>query len=160
MKRSKRVTRKRAISRKSPSVTSFASPFLPNTFESGVRVACAMLDSTLVAMQRSLRCAQQLQQTGIETFNDLSHLGAAAIEQAQYAGSLPEPMQAYRALTTGNFLDAAQNYGALVERMAGIEAGLMQQTQAVAATRSVEVLDDVASSVRSRASPGDRSVNT
>lgn len=157
MTTNKRAQRRRAMSRKSPSVTSFASPVLPNTFEFSMSVARAMFDSTLAAMQGSLRCAQQLQQTGIDTVNELSHLAAAAIDQAQYAGGLPEPVQAYRALATGNLLDAARNYNALVERMAGIEAGLMQQAHAAAATRSVEWLDDVASSLRSCASLHDRS---
>lgn len=104
--------------------------------------------TTTTPSQGCLQCAEQVQQASADTVKDLPNAVTAAVDQAQYATSLSECLEVYRALKAGQFLRAAQNYGSLFARLSVIEASLFQQAHAAAAARSSALIDSIASHAR------------
>lgn len=98
-------------------------------------------------MRRRLR-ADRTHRTPRATGGGTDIRSCESVDQAQYATSLSESLEVYRALATGQFLRAAQNYGSLFARLSGIEAGLVQQANAAASARSSDLLDSIASTTR------------
>ena len=119
-------------------------PLFATALEFNLGIARSVLDSSVAAMRGYFQYAAQAQQTSAETVNDLSNVFRAAVDQAQYATTFPELLAGYRALTAGEIMRAAENYSAFLIRLSDVEAKLVQQAQAAAATRSIGFLEGFA----------------
>ena len=119
-------------------------PPFSTALEFNLGIARSVLDSLVAAMRGYFQYATQAQQISAETVNDLSNVLKAAVDQAEYATNFPELLAGYRALTAGELMRAAENFNAFFIRLSDVEASLMQQARAAAATRSIAFLEGFA----------------
>ena len=119
-----------------------------NALELNLGMARNVLDSSFAALHGCLQYVAQAQQASAETVKDLSNVLTAAVEEAEYATNFPEFLAGCRALTAGELMSAAQSYSSLLVRLSEVEARLIQQAHAAAASRSIAFLDECASQWR------------
>jgi len=122
-------------------------PVFADALAFNVDVARNMFNSSLAAMQGWLECAQEVQQVNCDTVKDLANVVTAAVDQTEHATSLSELLDVQRAVTAGQFMRAAQNYGTLVMRLSAVEERLIQRAQAAAAS-STDFFKDVDSQLK------------
>lgn len=124
----------RAASSKESGKGKAAAPVVADALAFNVDMARNLFNSSLAAMQGWLECAQEVQQVNSDTVKDLVNVVTAAVDQTEHATSLSELLDVQRAVTAGQFMRAAQNYGTLVMRPSAVEARLIQRVQAAAAS--------------------------
>ena len=128
----------RLASRKTPANGKAGVPAFADALEFNLDLARNMLSS-------SLECVEQVQQVNAETVKDFSSVVTTAVAKAEHATNLSELLEVHRALTTGQFMRAAQSYGALFVRLSSVEGRLIQQAQSAAAARSRTFLNGMGS---------------
>ena len=138
----------RLASKKSPANGNAGVPAFADALEFNLDFARNMLSSSLATLQGCLECVEQVQQVNAETVKDFSSVVTTAAEKAQHATTLSELLEVHRALTTGQFMRAAQSYGALFARLSSVEGRLIQEAQSAAAARSRTLLNGIGSQWR------------
>ena len=130
------------------SVKGKASVPVADALAFNVDMARNMFNSSLAAIQGWLECALEVQQVNSDTVKALANIVTVAVDQTEYATSLSELLDVQRALTAGQFMRAAQNYGTLVMRLSGVEARLVQRAQAAVAASSTDFFRGVDSQLK------------